>query len=139
MTLAFVLLACGGDPLEVLPSRLDFGEVDFQQEPGSEGLAPLDLTVAHVGRKPLDLRLLGFDAERFALGAQLVAADPPTLPTLEPGQRVVIRVGVVGYVPGEWDTLVEGRFTLDADALAAPVFVPWSYTPVRNFPADTGG
>lgn len=131
LTLASLcLIACGSAELAVSPSSLDWGEVDFQEERPGDGYAPFDVVLRNDGSRPLDLSVRSFDSDRLLLSARF--EEEPRLPRLEPGQQHVITVGVWAYLPGEWDTLVEGEFRVTGDQLRDPVIVPWSFTPVRN-------
>jgi hypothetical protein len=136
-----LLSACGGGSGNVAtatPSQLDWGEIDFQQDMPDEGYDAVDFTVSNDGKADLDIVLRGFDTTRLRLGAPLlVRADPPTLPTLSPGQSMVMRLGVYAYADGDRDTLVSGSFELEAAGIKDPTSVPWSFTPIRIIDTDT--
>lgn len=134
-----LLVGCGGgSKLVIDPTRLDFGEVDFQQERPQTGYAPFELTIQNPTKHDVDVRIEDFDDTRLFLGAFLASSDPPTLPPIAGGSYAVITVAVWDYADGERDTIVEGRFQIAADKAGDPIDVPWSFKPVRIIGPDTG-
>ena len=137
LPLCVFLAACGpqGD-LTLTPERVDFGDVDFQQIRPDGGYSQTEIAVRNSGTVDLDLEIRGVDAEHVVLSAVFVSENPLTLTPLSPDGRVTLQLGVWDYLPGERDTLVEGEFVIDSDDLADPVYVPWSFTPVRVIEED---
>lgn len=132
-----LLTACGSRELFVLPTVLDFGEVNFGEERPPEGYAAVDLAVSNTGARPLTVRIDGLTTDHLLLTAPIFAStDPPTLPELDEGETATLRVGVWNYELGELTTEVSGTFTLRADGID-PQPIPWSFTPVRFTVEDT--
>lgn len=137
LPLFLFLVACGprGD-VTLTPDRIDFGEVDFQQIRPDGGYAQTEIAVRNTGVVDLDLEIRGVDEEHVILSAVFVSETPLTLTPLSPDGRVTLQLGVWDYLPGERDTLVEGEFVVDSSDLPEPVYVPWSFTPVRVIEED---
>lgn len=129
-TLMLWLGACGSAEIEVQPSTIDWGEVDFAQPRPDDGYDAREVTLRNVGSRPLDVELRGVDRTRIVIGGRF--DDRDRLPTLEPDQSFILTVGVYAYVPGEWTELVEGAFQVHAPQLRDSIPVEWSFTPVRN-------
>lgn len=126
-------LACASGTLDVTPTSLEFGEVDFMEDVPSAGLNPIDLLLENAGEGELtNVTLSGVDAERFEVTGIVDS-------TLDEGQALQLTVGVAGYdiEGGELTTEVTGNFFVNADELSESVAIPWSYTPVRNIEDDT--
>ena len=134
------LVACGGGSkpaVEVTPSQIAWGDIDFQMERPDEGYQPVQLTITNITERDIDVVIQDFDDLHLALNApQLVSDDPPTLSTLSAGQAASIGVAVWDYEPGERDSEVSGslRFAVDG---AATTQIPWSFTPIRIIDTDT--
>lgn len=128
--------------LQVDPDALDWGEVDFYEEMPEGGYDPTTLTLTNTGERSLEVTLPGFDHEHLCLEGFTDDQEDVALPTLEPGSTYLLVVGVCGYrVEGsssERDTLVEGEITFTHGGEGSPVAVPFSFTPVKNIPVDTG-
>jgi hypothetical protein len=122
--------ACGAAEIEVEPDTLAWGEVDFAEPRPDDGYDARRVTIRNVGSRPVDLALRNVDETRLLVSGQFTQGYQ--LPTLEPERSLVLTVGVWAYVPGEWDTLVEGHFRVRGDQLRDDVPVSWSFTPVRN-------
>jgi len=130
-TIAILLLgACGSADLEVRPTTLDWGEVDFAQTRPEDGYDAREVTLRNVGSRPLDLELRNFDATRLVIGGRF--EERYRFPTLEPDQSFILTIGVYAYVPGEWTELVQGEFQVRGAQLREPIPVAWSFTPIRN-------
>lgn len=136
--LLLLLAGCGGSGLSVEPTRLDWGEIDFQAVRPETGYAPLEVTITNTTKGPLDVTIQDLDTTRLFLGAFLQSEDPPTLPSIGEGSYALITLGVWDYQDGERDTIVEGRFRIAAEGAGDPIEVPWSFKPVREIPVDTG-
>ena len=126
LVLALLATACSPAELTVSPEALHWGELDSHQERPDEGYGATDISLRNDGDRPLVVEIRDFDDFHLQLGANLTG-EP-----LQSGQQLVITVGVAAYdiEGGERDT--------EASALSDPVAVPWSFTPVRNIPVDTG-
>ncbi len=138
--LAAPLAGCGGPSgvLFVDPTAIDWGQVDFQAALPDDGYDARSIEVRNDGDKPIDVELVGFDTERLILGALLATEDPPTIPTLEPGDSQLLTVGVGDYADGERDTVVTGNFSFTSADLEAPIEVSWIFEPIRDISDDTG-
>ena len=130
LTASLMLAACGSAELEVSPTTLEWGEVDFAQPRPEQGYDAREVTLRNVGSRALDLELVGFDDTRLVVGGRF--EDDYRFPTLEPDQSFVLTVGVYAYVPGEWTQFLEGSFQVDGDQLRDPIPVDWSFTPIRT-------
>lgn len=126
---------CAPTAIEVNPTSLDFGEVDFQQDVPAGGFNPQAVTITNTGETVVAPSVTGFDDTRLVLNGLFESTDPPTVFPLDPGASVTVQVAVVGYELGERDTTVNGQFRVSADG-AESVDVQWSFVPVRRF--DTG-
>ena len=132
---ALSVAGCAPTAIEVTPTSLDFGEVDFQQEVPAGGFNPQAVTITNTGETVVAPSVTGFDDTRLVLDGLFESTDPPTVFPLDPGASVTVQVAVVGYDLGERDTTVNGQFRVSADGAEA-VDVQWSFVPVRRF--DTG-
>ncbi len=122
--------ACGCAEIEVEPTTIDWGEVDFAQPRPDDGYDARDVTIRNAGDRTVTITVRGVDEERLLVSGQF--EDGYRLAPLEAGQTAVLRVGVWAYVPGEWDTLVEGSLRITGDPLRDEIPVAWSFTPIRD-------
>ncbi len=133
-----LLVACGGDPLVVTPTNIQWGEVDFQEDMPVDGYDAQQVILQNTGNKELQFRVTGFDESHLQLGAIWQDAGSYTLLPTAGGSSNVLSVGVIDYELGELTTEVSGSFSITADGLRDPVVVSWAFTPVRKFSGDTG-
>ena len=131
------LAACAGEaPLQITPTTLDFGDVDFQPATPSEGYAAQTLSFENTTGRRLTVSFPDFPSDRLTLTALFSEPQPPTLSPLDPGESQAVVIGVSSYELGERDTLVQTRVLLRTSR--GDQVVPVSYTPIRIIPEDTG-
>ncbi len=122
--------------LTVEPPLHDWGEIDFQQTPPMNGFEQVQVDLINDGVKDLNIWIPSYDQERLCLEGYENDEGIIELPTLSPGSRAVLLVGVCGYLTGDtWsevDTLVEGRIQLINDGADPVEMFEYSFTPVRN-------
>jgi hypothetical protein len=94
------------------------------------------------GSRDLEIRVLGYDRERLCLEGYEHEEGAFDLPTLSPGSRAVLLVGVCGYLTGDtWSEIgseVRGRIQLLNDGADPVEMLEYSFTPVRDQGGDTG-
>lgn len=129
------LVGCGGADVAVEPGEIAWGEVDFNAPRPDAGYDVRNLSVTNLGtRGDVVASIIGLDPDRLNVQGRLDAQDPPVLAPIAPEATTTLTIGVWGYQPGEWDTLVEGEFQVVVEDLSLPV--RFSYTPVRTFGED---
>lgn len=135
-----LLIACTSGEISVSPSSLDFGEVDFNDEPldcdGEEGgCSPTSVTVRNEGESELTLSATGWQDEYLCIeGFEPGTLDLGTLPA---GASFELVIAVCGKDPGYGSPISgELRFTPSAGESQT---LPWSFTPIRDQGDDTGG
>ena len=132
-----LLAACSGGDLLASPTSFDFGEVNFQQERPPQGYEARDLVLTNNTGRSLDIAFTGVDDDHLFIAAPVfVTSNPPTLPSLDPEDTVVVTVAAWDYELGELTTEVSGTFRIEANGVD-PIVVPWSFTPVRQQVEDT--
>lgn len=124
-------IGCGGE-LELSPTELNFGTVDFNQTKPGTGYNPIEWSFTNVGGVDLQPVIRDVDDDRLTVAGRLEDEDPPWF-ELPEESVVVLTVGVNGYEAGEWDTEVSGVLTVTADGLKDDLEVPFTYTPTREF------
>ena len=130
--LAFLLFACGPTgELSVFPSRLDFGEVNFQDEKPEEGYGALTVALKNVGETDLELSVSNVDFEHLCM--QGFDTAPIDLGRLTPNQTYTIKVGVCDYSreSGERDNLISDVIRVEHTGQNSPFEIQWSFTPVE--------
>jgi hypothetical protein len=141
-----LLVACSGPEgvLVVDPPAIDWGEVDFLQNPSVPmyGFDPVEVDLVNEGEVDLNIRILGYDHERLCLEGYDHEEGVIELPTLSPGSRAVLKIGVCGYLTdgtsSELGSLVEGRIHLMNDGADPVEMLEYSFIPVRDQGGDTG-
>ena len=117
---------------------LEWASIDFHQELPDSGYDPLPITITNVSNNDIVITIRNLDEERLKLTGFLDLSSPPTLPPMSPSSSASISLGVISYVPGELESTIEGAFTIDPGDGLESIDIPWSYTPIRNIPTDTG-
>ena len=132
-----LFFACSQPEVTPFPSKLEFGEVDFQAPMPEEGYQAMALDITNTGEKDVSLEILSFDFERLCLEGY--TSVPASLSDLSPDSKFTLLISVCDYIEeaGERDDLLEGMIDIDyggSDVLQ----IPWSFTPVLNIGGDTG-
>jgi hypothetical protein len=139
-----LLAACAPDEgvLVLEPATIEWGEIDFQDTPPLYGFDQRQVDLVNEGSVDLEIRVLGYDRERLCLEGYEQEDGSFDLPTLSPGSRAVLLVGVCGYLTGDtWSEIgseVRGRIQLMNDGADPVEMLEYSFTPVRNQGGDTG-
>ena len=147
MSLLLALLACGsqGD-LELTPRSVEWGEVNFQNEPCTDcecdaGCGPTELTLLNEGEADLNVQLPnGYDGERLCIAGFPEYDEPIDLGVIAPDSSYTLTLSVCGYVVGtssEQGEALSGTMTFITDGEKGAVELEWSFTPIRDF-EDTG-
>ena len=127
--LGILFIACGGGELTAFPSKIEWGEVDFQSSMPDDGYDTRDITLTNTGTSDIELSLETFDDVHICLkgldGAQ-------SLGMLEPEQTYSLLMGACGYQPdeGERDNEQTGVVTITHSGGNSPLEILWSFTPV---------
>ena len=139
LVLAPMLAACAVEEgiLVLEPAEpIEWGEIDFQVTTPMYGHDQRQVDLINDGTRDLNIRIPGYDHERLCLEGYDDQEGIIELPTLSPGSRAVLLVGVCGYPTGDtWsevDSLVEGRIQLINDGADPVEMVEYSFVPVRN-------
>lgn len=124
-------------------SIIEWGEVNFQETPPMYGFDQRQVDLVNAGAVDLNIWIPSYDHERLCLeGYDSEEAGIIELPTLSPGSRAVLLIGVCGYLTGDtWSevgSLVEGRIHLMNDGADPVEMLEYSFTPVRDQGGDTG-
>ncbi len=144
LALPLLLTACAGEEavLVVEPEAIDWGEVDFQTTTPMYGHDPRQVDLINNGVEDLNIWLPSYDHQRLCLEGYEHEEGVIELPTLSPGSRAVLKIGVCGYLTGDtWSevgSLVEGRIHLINDGADPVEMLRYSFTPVRDQGGDTG-
>lgn len=140
--LVALIAACGGPKgeIELAPKRLDFGEVDFQDEMPEGGYLRTEVVLTSAGEADVTATLAKIDLVHLCLEGFNEGMIPAELPVLAPDQDYSLFFSVCAYVEedGERDTLVSGDVVIETDGDPERILLPWSFTPVRNILDDTG-
>ena len=134
---AVLLIACTTPEVTPFPSKLEFGEVDFQQPMPDEGYHAAELEITNTGDKEVSLEVIGFDFEHLCLEGY--TSVPATLSSLSESSKFTLLVSVCDYIEeaGERDDLLTGDIVIDYGG-EETLQIPWSFTPVLNIASDTG-
>lgn len=139
--LVVVLAGCGGKSteLEISPPQVNWGELDFAEEPPDEGFEPVQLVIKNVGDNDVEVELTGFDFERLC--APGYSAVPASLGNVTAGGSVAVSVGVCGYSAeaGDRDSLVSGTIDVGVVDGEGSASARWSFTPVLDLGGDDTG
>lgn len=115
--------------MTITPNRLDWGEIDFQQDMPPAGYEQVEVTVENAGKKPVDITIPDFDFAELCLEGFTRA--PIALPTLDAGQTYLLRVSVCAYDPTVgYGVVHSGEIDFEYDKYVQ--VVPWSFTPTRR-------
>ena len=144
MVLSFLSLACADElKVGVAPSEVNFGTVDFRDWPSdmpAEGYGSIPVTVTNEGEKPLMLTMERADHDRLCVLGISAEMLPYEFPQLDPGQSILVQLGVCAYLAeeGDRDTLIADEVVLSIDKPAGQISIPWSFTPTVIQGGDTG-
>ena len=144
MVLPLLSLACANElSVGVTPSEVDFGTVDFRDWPSDmpvEGYDSTPVTVTNEGEKPIILTMERADHDRLCVLGISAEMLPYEFPELDPGQSILVQLGVCAYLAeeGDRDTLIADEVILRSDKPAGQVSIPWSFTPTVIQGGDTG-
>ena len=144
LVLPFLSGACTHElNVNVEPSQVDFGTVDFRDYPSdmpAEGYGSTPVTVTNEGEKPIILTMERADHDRLCVLGISAAMLPYEFPELDPGQSILVQLGVCAYLAeeGDRDTLIADEVILTSDKPPGQVSIPWSFTPTIIQVGDTG-
>ena len=132
-----LFIACTVPEVTPFPSKLEFGEVDFQQSMPEEGYQATELEITNTGEKEVTLEVISFDFEHLCLEGY--TSVPATLSSLSASSKFTLLVSVCDYIEeaGERDDLLTGNIVIDYGGEES-LQIPWSFTPVLNIASDTG-
>jgi hypothetical protein len=141
LILLTLLVGCAGAEgvLVLDPPFIEWGEIDFQVATpmGGHGIETVDLW--NDGEADLNIWIPSYDQERLCIQGFEGFENPQgiiEIPTLSPGSRAILEIGVCGYLVGDtWSeigTLVEGRVQLINDGADPVEMLEYSFTPVRD-------
>ena len=128
--LGFILFACGSRELTAFPSNIDWGEVDFRENPPEGGFYQQNIALTNTGTKPIEIELSVFDSVHLCLTG--LDGSPQSLGVLEAEQTYNLLVGVCNYVEeeGERDQELSGQIEIRHEGDDSPEIITWSFTPV---------
>jgi len=145
ISLATLFVGCSsGGILEIDPTSLDWGEVDFHSEECmdcecAEGCGLTSLLLYNTGEEPLQIQMPnGFDDTHLCISGH-DSENNLDLGTLQPEEFFLLAVSVCGYEAGELNTAgedparpVTGTLRFSTDGEPATASVDFSFIPIRN-------
>lgn len=132
------VIGCGGAlELDMSPSSLDLGTIDFDEEMPEEGFNPQPVTVRNVSDVDTVLSVIDDDPDRLCVQGFPEPQVPYELGTLPAGASYTLQVAACGYLPGERDSSVVTGLTLGADGAAAPLDLSVTFVPTRTIEDGT--
>ncbi|MED5372460.1 MAG: hypothetical protein VX899_15710 [Myxococcota bacterium] len=142
MTLAWIPLllgACATGELTLSPSSLDFGEVDFNDEPkdcdpDEGGCMPTSVRVENSGDATVSVTGGGWEEDYLCIEG--FSGGSLDLGVLNPGSFFDLEIAVCGKDPG-YGTPISGAITFTPDS-GERAALEWSFTPQRDLGEDTG-
>jgi len=138
LTLLTLAVACAPEEglLTVDPPLIEWGEVDFQVTTPLHGHDQRQVDLYNDGADDLNIWLPSYDKERLCLEGYEDQDGIIELPTLSPGSRAVLLIGVCDYLRDETGSeigsLVQGRIHLMNDGADPVEMLEYSFTPIRD-------
>ncbi len=139
--LLWALLGCSEEKtvidLEIVPTRLYFGEVSFDGEMPEEGRASDIVTILNEGQIATSLTLVAYDEDHLCIAGFPDPTVNASLGIIEPGASYVLTIAICDYLPGEATTEVETEVVLLTDGEPPSFSIPIYFTPTRGGTDDT--
>ena len=130
--LGIIFMGCAGGELTAFPSKIIWGDIDFQSSMPDTGYSAQSISLTNTGTTNIELSLEEYDDIHICLDG--LEGAPQNLGILEPEQSYSLLVGACGYQPdqGERDQEITGTIYVSHTGNNSPLAITWSFTPVLN-------